>query len=74
MVQLLLLCMMLFQAGAQKATKPVIDNDRVSVLEVTNLSVAAQPTDAVVVTLSGIAAFMPKGTPRAISLAVAACL
>jgi len=61
MVQMLLLCMMLFQAGTPTATKPVIDNDRVSVLEVTRVSVAAQPTDAVVVTLSGIAAFMPKG-------------
>lgn len=61
MVQILLLCMMLFQAGTQTATKPVIDNDRVSVLEVTG-STPAQPTDAVVVSLSGDAAFVPKGT------------
>jgi hypothetical protein len=61
MVQMLLLCMMLFQAGSQTATKPVIDNDRVSVLDV-NDGVAAQSTDAVVVSLSGSAAFVPKGT------------
>jgi hypothetical protein len=53
--------MMLFQAGTQTPTKTVIDNDRVSVVEVTKGSVAAQPTDAVAVSLSGIAAFMPKG-------------
>src|SRR5512146_3105442 len=62
MVQVLLLCMMLFQAGAPTATKPAIDNDRVTVLDVNNISVAGQPTDAVVVSLSGIATFMPKGS------------
>ena len=31
MVQILLLCMMLFQSASPTATKPVIDNDRVSV-------------------------------------------
>ena len=62
MVQILLLCMMLFQAASPTATKPVIDNDRVSVLDVNHVSVAAQPNDAVVVSLSGIATFMPKGS------------
>jgi hypothetical protein len=61
MVQVLLLCIMLFQAGTQTATKPVIDNDRVTVQDVSG-SVPAQPTDAVVVSLSGSAAFVPKGT------------
>jgi hypothetical protein len=61
MVQMLLLCMMLFQASSQTATKPVIDNDRVSVMDV-NDAVAAQSTDAVVVSRSGSAAFVPKGT------------
>jgi hypothetical protein len=61
MVQMLLLCVMLFQAGSQTATKPVIDNDRVSVMDV-NDAVAAQSTDAVVISLSGSAAFVPKGT------------
>ena len=37
MIQALLLCMMLFQAGAQTAAKPVIDNDRVTVLECASL-------------------------------------
>ena len=30
MVQMLLLCIMLFQAGTPTATKPVIDNERVT--------------------------------------------
>lgn len=51
MLQLLLLCMILFQADTQTATKPVIDNDRVSVLDVSDYSTPAQPTDAVVVSL-----------------------
>ena len=71
MVQLLLLCMMLFQAGTQTATKPVIDNDRVSVLEVSDYSTTAQPTDAVVVSLSGSAVYVPKGATSRIS---GACL
>jgi hypothetical protein len=67
MVQVLLLCMMLFPAGTQTATKPVIDNDRVSVLEVSDYSTSAQPTDAVVVSLSGNAVYVPKGTTSKIS-------
>src|ERR1051325_1758854 len=66
MVQLLLLCMMLFHAGTQTATNPVIDNERVSVLDVSH-SAPAQPTDAVVVSLSGSAAFVPKGTAPTIA-------
>ena len=61
MIQALLLCMMLFQAASPTATKPVIDNDRVTVQDVSD-STPAQPTDAVVVSLSGSAAFVPKGT------------
>ena len=61
MVQVLLLCMLLFQAASPTAAKPVIDNDRVSVLDVDKVSVAAQPNDAVMVSLSGIATFIPKG-------------
>lgn len=53
--------MMLFQATSPAASKPVIDNDRVSVLDVPNVSVTAQPNDAVVVSLSAIATFVPKG-------------
>jgi len=63
--------MMLFQAGTQTATKPVIDNDRVSVLEVSDYSTTAQPTDAVVVSLSGSAVYVPKGATSRIS---GACL
>lgn len=41
MVQMLLLCMMLFQAASPTAAKPVIDNDRVSVLDVSGYSTPA---------------------------------
>ena len=67
MVKILLLCMMLFQATSPTTSKPVIDNDRVSVLDVNNISVAAQPNDAVVVALSGTAVFVPKGARANIS-------
>ncbi len=67
MVQLLLLCMMLFQAGTQTATKPVIDNDRVSVLDVSDYSTSGQPTDAVAVSLSGNAVYVRKGATSKIS-------
>ena len=66
MVQMLLLCLMLFQA-ASPAPKPVIDNDRISVVDVSNVSVDAQPNDAVVVALSGTAVFVPKGARANIS-------
>jgi len=61
MVQILLLCMMLFQATSPTTSKPVIDNERVAVLDVAGPT-SAQPNDAVVVSLSGSAAFVPKGT------------
>ena len=61
MVRNLLLCAILFLAGSQTALKPVIENDRVAVWDVTG-STTAQPLDAVVVSLSGSAAFLPKGT------------
>jgi hypothetical protein len=60
MVRTLLLFSMLFQAGAQTPLKPVIDNDRVAVWDVTGPT-DAQPLDAVVVSLSGSAEFLPKG-------------
>lgn len=66
MVQGLLLCMVLFQAASPTAAKPVIDNDRVTVLDVSD-SARVQPTDAVVVSLSGIAVFVPKGATQKIS-------
>jgi hypothetical protein len=66
MIQMLLLCMMLFQAGTQTATKPVIDNERVAVLDVSSAT-PAQPTDAVVVSLSGNAVYVPKGTTSKIN-------
>ena len=62
MVQMLLLSMMLFQAAS-----PLIDNDRVTVQDVNHLSVASQPNDAVVVSLSGIATFVPKGAKANLS-------
>ena len=67
MVQLLLLCMMLFQSASPTATKPVIDNDRVSVLDVADYSTSAQPNDAVVVSLAGNAVYVPKGATSKIS-------
>lgn len=67
MVQLLLLCMMLFQTGTPTATKPVIDNDRVSVTDASEYSTTAQPTDAVVVFLSGSAVYVPKGAKSKLS-------
>jgi hypothetical protein len=67
MVQILLFCMMLFQAGTPTATKPVIDNDRVSVIDVPEYSTTAQPNDAVVVSLSGSAVYVPKGAKSKLS-------
>lgn len=62
MIPVLLFCAMLFQAATQPAApKPAIDNDRVTVREVSHYSVAAQPLDAVVVSDSGHATFVPKG-------------
>lgn len=66
MVPVLLFCAMLFQASSQPALKPAIENDRVVVWEVTD-SATVQPLDAVVVSLSGKAAFLPKGSPPKIN-------
>jgi len=66
MIRILLFCVMLFQAAAP-AAKPTIDNDRVTVWDVTSFSVAGQPLDAVVVSSSGTAVFVPKGASAKIS-------
>lgn len=66
MVLLLLFCAMLFQAASQMAPKPAIENDRVVVWAFTD-SVPAQPLDSVVVSFSGDAVFLPKGTPLKIA-------
>jgi hypothetical protein len=66
MVHLLLLCAMLFQAGSPTAVKPIIDNEHVAVWDVTD-SAPAQPNDAVVVSISGNATFISKGTTPKIS-------
>ena len=64
MFRALLLCVALFQA-VRRRRKKTIENDRVAVWDVTG-SPAAQPTDADIVSLSGNAAFLPKGTAPAI--------
>lgn len=64
MIPLLLLSLLLLQAGAQTASKSVIDNDRVTVWDVTTAN--AQPFDAVIVSFSGKAAFLPKGAQPAL--------
>jgi hypothetical protein len=66
MLRILLFCAMLLQTGLQTALKPAIENDRVAVWDVTD-STAARPLDAVVVSLSGNATFLPKGTPPKIA-------
>jgi hypothetical protein len=57
---------MLFQCGTQAALKPVIDNDRVAVWYATD-STESRPLDAVVVSASGTATFVPKDTPPKVS-------
>ncbi len=67
MFPILLLCAMLFQVSVpQKAMMPVIDNDRVTVWDLTDPRIE-QPYDAVAVSLSsGGAEFVAKGkTPTA---------
>lgn len=61
MISFLMVCSMLFQAGPQSALKPAIENERVVIWDVID-SAPAQPLDAVVVSLSGNAVFLPKGT------------
>jgi hypothetical protein len=71
MVSTILLLAMLFQGGLQTTPKPVIENDRVAVWDVTDPP-AVQPFDAVVVPLSGKAVFVPKGaTPKIAGVKVA---
>lgn len=65
MIGILLFCAMLFQAAAPTA-KPAIDNDRVSVWDVSD-SAGVRPGDAVVVSASGVAVFVPKGATHKIS-------
>ena len=60
MIRALLFSILLFQGAAPNAPKPVIDNERVSVFDVTTAS--AQPLDAVVVSLNGNTSFVAKGT------------
>lgn len=64
MISALLLWAMLFQASAPATPKPLIDNDRVTIWDVTS-PVSTRPMDAVVVSLSGSAEFISKGaTPK----------
>jgi|SRR5580658_5704097 hypothetical protein len=64
MVRILLLLTIILQAVAQTAPKPVIDNDRVTVWDMAEPP-TAQSLDAVVVSLSGGASFLPRnGTPE----------
>jgi hypothetical protein len=60
MVGTFLLLAMLFQGGSQTTPKPVIENDRVAVWDVPD-SPAVQEFDAVIVSLSGKAVFVPRG-------------
>ncbi len=66
MVRILLLCAMLFQAGSPTATKPIIDNERVTVREVTSAA-TPQPLDSVIISFSGSASFAGRGTTPKIS-------
>jgi hypothetical protein len=64
MIRILLLCALLFQAAPQPTTKPVIDNERVTVWEVSD-SAPAQPNDALVLSSAGKVAWVAKGqTPQ----------
>jgi len=70
MIFTLLLSAILFQAGPGAALKPLIDNDRVAVWDVAD-STTAQPMDAVVVSVSGGAVFLPKGaTPKIVGRSI----
>ena len=61
MIPILLLCAMLSEASPQTAPTPVIHNDRVTVWGVGGATPTARTLDAVEVSLSGSAAFVPKG-------------
>ena len=56
----------LTEAASQTALKPIIENDRVVIWDLTD-SGRARAFDAVVVSLSGSAAFLPKGAPPKIA-------
>jgi hypothetical protein len=58
----LLLSVMLFQAPPQKDAKPLIDNERVTVWDLEGGAASLRPGDAVLVSFTGKAAFIPKGT------------
>jgi hypothetical protein len=60
MIRVLLLCSILFQATPQTAPKPLIDNDRVTVWGMGDAP-TARTYDAVEVSLSGFAQFLPSG-------------
>lgn len=66
MINPLLLCALLFQAGPLTAAKPLIENDRVTVWEVTAVR-NARPVDAVVISLAGTAEYLPKGATSKIA-------
>ncbi len=61
-----LICAMLFQIGVPQTWQQVIENDRVMVLDMSG-SGFPQPFDAVVVSLSGTAIFLPKGKTPSLS-------
>jgi hypothetical protein len=61
MIPNLLLCAMLLRSAPQTPAKPVIENDRVAVWDVSHPS-TPQEFDALVVSLSGNAVFLQKGT------------
>jgi hypothetical protein len=61
MVRILMLLTIVLQAVSQTASKPVIENDRVAVWDLAETP-AARPLDAVVVSLSGGASFVPRNT------------
>lgn len=59
----LLLSAMLFQVAAPPgAGKPIIENERVAVWDLAGGATSLRPGDAVLVSLAGKAAFIPKGT------------
>jgi hypothetical protein len=61
MIRILLLLTIVLQAVSQTALKPVIENDRVAVWDLAQPP-TARPLDAVVVSLSGGASFLPRNT------------
>lgn len=63
MILALLLSAVLLQAGPQAGLKPVVDNDRVTVWDVNPavLTPGAQPLDAVIISFTGKAIFVPRG-------------